>query len=208
MNARTQHDVRTPQQQRARDKVRRLVAAAQRCFNANGYAGTTMAKIARTAKVSTGTAYAYFVDKDDLLAHVLRQHADSLLTPGEEIVESLPARASLRKTLERVVAVALVSAKHERGLHRVFHERIVEDPNLQSLAIQYRERGLLLGRRLVERFGGACACKDTDAAAEIVVGLLDFCTHVGVLYPAAVSPERACAAGIDMLVEYLSAERR
>jgi AcrR family transcriptional regulator len=208
MKRRATGTTRVPQQSRAREKVDRLVAAAHTCFNTHGYAATTMAGIARKAKVSTGTAYAYFKDKDDLLARVLAAHADGVLSPAEEIVESLPARASLRRTLERMVAKALESAEKEVGLHRVFHDRVAKDPNLHSVSLQFRKRGLALGRRLVERFGGACTKRDTDAAAEVVVGLLEFCTHVGILYPASVTPERASAAGIDMLVAYFSATRR
>jgi AcrR family transcriptional regulator len=206
MKTRGLQKTRQPQQQRALVKVQRLVNAAHQCFNRHGYAATTMARIARTARVSTGTAYAYFADKDDLLQRVLTEHADSVLNPAEKIVRSLRPNATFRRTLERMMRKTLADASHDAGLHRVFHERIVKDPRLRTVAARFRERGLALGRQLVERFGGPCALKDKDAAAEVLVGLLEFCTHIGVLYPAAVTAERACAVGVDMLVVYFGTE--
>jgi AcrR family transcriptional regulator len=197
--------VRTPQQQRARAKVARILRAAEQSFSRVGYAHTTIARIARLARVSVGTVYAYFVDKDDVLKHLLTQHVEMLLQPAEALVRNLPPAATIGPTLTALVRESLRTHTAHAGLHRVFTERIMQDAKLRELAGVFRERGLQLGRTLVTRFGGARARADLEASAQVLIGLLEFCTHIGVLYPSQVTPHRACAVGCAMLCAYFAA---
>lgn len=197
--------VRAPQQQRARAKVARILRAAEQSFSNAGYAHTTIARIARLARVSVGTVYAYFLDKDDVLKHLLTQHVEELLQPAEAFVRELPRHATIAPTLAALLRTSLRTHVAHAGLHRVFTERILQDAKLQALAGAFRERGLQLGRTLVSRFGGARATADLEASAEVLIGLLDFCTHIGVLYPSTVTPRRACAVGCAMLCAYFAA---
>ncbi|MDJ0789383.1 MAG: TetR/AcrR family transcriptional regulator [Myxococcota bacterium] len=49
-----------------------ILEAARRCFGRDGYAGATVAHIAREAGVSTGLLYQFFRNKDHLLEVVLQ----------------------------------------------------------------------------------------------------------------------------------------
>jgi len=196
--------VRAPQQQRARAKVARILAAAQTAFSTHGYAHTTIARIARQARVSVGTVYAYFIDKDDVLKQLLTHHVEMLLQPAETLLAHLPRNADMAATLTTLLRDSLRTHAAHAGLHSVFTERILQDAKLRQLSGVFRERGLQLGRLLIARFGGARAKADLEAAAQVLVGLLEFCTHIGILYPSNVTPERACAVGSAMLCAYFS----
>jgi len=82
----------------------------------------------------------------------------------------------------------------------------MKDPGLHLIAHQFRERGLELGRTLVKRFGGSLARKDVEATAQVVGGLVEFSTHIGLLYPSAVDNTRACSVAINMIKAYFSRE--
>lgn len=62
----------------------RILAAALERFVADGYAGTTVAEIAKTAGVSLGTVYQYFADRSDLVAALIRRTVTGLRRQGAE----------------------------------------------------------------------------------------------------------------------------
>ncbi len=193
--------VRLPKQKRSKTKVKVILFAAKKCFAKFGYAKTTMTRIAEEAKVSTGTTYSYFADKDDVLKKILEEHVENILYPAEEIMNSLTKKSTLRATLKNLIRTAL-DFHEEVELHRVFHERIMKDPNFHAMAAGYRDRGLEICRKLVEKFGGSKAKKELEASAQVLVGLLDFCTHVNTLYPSKITQEEACKVGIEMIIAY------
>jgi len=196
--------VRVPQQARSKEKVNRIISAARILFSKNGYAKTTMSQIADKAGVSTGTAYAYFSDKSEVLRKILQDHVEEILQPAEKIMKELPKDADLQTTLTRLINCSIGAHKKETGLESLFNERIVNDEKFRALVMQYRSRGHEIGRQLVKRFGKTKVKKNKETAAQVIVGLLDFCTHIGTVYPSDISTKSACKVGIDMITSYLS----
>ena len=193
---------RAPQQDRAIRKVRKILRSAEKCYSTVGFEKTSMTHIAREAEVSTGTVYAYFADKDDVLMKLLQQHVEEVLKPAEAYMAKLKGTEKLESVLKKLIACSADIHTRHPGLHRVFLSRMMKDANLQVMALQYRDRGCAIGRELVRRFGGPRTKKDPEAAAQVVVGLLEFCTHIGLLYPSTVDYKRACRTGIDMIKSY------
>ncbi len=70
------------------DRRRRIMAAAERAFDANGYAATTMAAVAAQADVAKGSIYNYFRSKEDLFTQVCLQ----MLALGQTDVEQSAAQ--------------------------------------------------------------------------------------------------------------------
>ncbi|KHD34627.1 AcrR family transcriptional regulator [Clostridium acetobutylicum] len=60
-------EVRKPQQKRSIEKKKRILDAANALLLKSGYYDITTADIAKAAGLSTGTVYAYFKDKKDIL---------------------------------------------------------------------------------------------------------------------------------------------
>ena len=74
----------------------RILDAAQACFGRDGYAGATVARIAREAGVSNGLLYQFFRNKEQLFGVVLKQvvrdwvramvpRSDSTETPAQSL---------------------------------------------------------------------------------------------------------------------------
>lgn len=193
---------RIPTQIRSKEKVDRLIHAARDLFSQKGFAKTTMAQIAKKAGVSTGTAYAYFSDKGEVLQKVLQEHVEEILHPAEEIMANLPRNADVKSTLKKIINCFIKVQKQEFGLQNIFFERRLTDENFRKFVIQYRERGREIGRQLVTKFGSAKAKRNKEATAQVIVGLLDFCVHIGRVFPSDVTVEQACRVGIEMITSY------
>src|SRR5580704_12374428 len=72
-------------------RERRILSAARRLFDRNGYAKTSMEDVADRAGLAVGTLYNYFNSKDDLLLAIMRREADRLLRIGERLLADPPA---------------------------------------------------------------------------------------------------------------------
>ena len=193
--------VRSPQQDRSKTKVKMVLAAARKCFVKFGYAKTTMSKIAKEAGVSTGTTYSYFADKNDVLKKIFEEHVESIFQPTEKLIDSLNKKSTLRKTLEKLVETALQSHE-EVEMHRIFLEQILKDIHFKTVVDGFCMRGHEICKKLVLQFGNKNAKKDLEASVQVIVGLLDLCTHIDIYYPANVTRERACKIGIEMIIAY------
>lgn len=61
------------QRQISAEKRNAILDAALDCFLARGFAGTSLARIARSADVSTATLYRHFPTKDELFAQIIER---------------------------------------------------------------------------------------------------------------------------------------
>ncbi len=61
------------QRQLAEEKRSAILDAALDCFLERGFAGTSLARIARAADVSTATVYRHFPTKDELFAQIIER---------------------------------------------------------------------------------------------------------------------------------------
>jgi AcrR family transcriptional regulator len=78
---------RTPQQQRSRELVTRVLDTAERLLIDDGAAALTTTRIARAAGVSVGSLYQYFPDTGAILAALARRHMDAFAALVDEVVE-------------------------------------------------------------------------------------------------------------------------
>ena len=140
------------------DRERRILTAARKLFDRNGYAKTSMEDVAARAGLAVGTLYNYFRSKDDLLLAIMRREADRLVRIAEGIVADPPddpviaiaAMADLfveslradERTLWRELFAAAISSPHDLGarLLELDNQLVVQ---LSALLAKLKERGLL-----------------------------------------------------------------
>ncbi len=84
-----------------------ILAAAKKVFARKGYHATTVAEIAKTAKLSYGSIYWYFDSKDALFhelmeseGQALRRHVTEALATPSPGAPDAPFRAAVRATFE------------------------------------------------------------------------------------------------------------
>ena len=82
------------------DKRERLVSAAARVMHANGYAGTTLALVAKDAKIPLGNVYYYFRTKEDLTHAVVDLRVQEL----RALLASAQKKSSPLARLRAVIA--------------------------------------------------------------------------------------------------------
>ncbi len=143
------------------EKSSEIVAIAQRLFVERGYAGTTMAAIAREAGVASNVVHWYFATKDELFVAALDAlQSEGLAELGRRLAKAIPGEE--RKQLERVLAEL---AGRLLGLHGVIatvHERAHVSP----VVAEFHERA---HRRYAEHLGRAVACCDVPEAEQALV---------------------------------------
>jgi len=87
-------------QHEATHRRQSILAAARQVFRHKGYAGATVAEIAQTAELATGTLYLYFAGKDALYVE--------LLSEGYELLERRLRDQTAKKDDPRSVADGLI----------------------------------------------------------------------------------------------------
>jgi AcrR family transcriptional regulator len=120
-----------PRQERSRQTFDRIVDAAARIFERDGYAGTTTNDVAAEAEVSIGSLYQYFPNKDAILVVLAERHL-------EDVAERFAERAAqLRRTQPsvEVVVCALVGLAVELNdtdrLHQLLAHQAPRTEHLQ-----------------------------------------------------------------------------
>lgn len=150
------------------EKREQIAAAAAGLFAADGFAGTTTARIAEKAGVSEGTVFHHFGSKRDLFRRVVADY-------GRDFVRAMFGDApSERPSRPReAIEAAFAYVRKNSALHRVFATR---DPDLAALVslgthdpiVDALERTLAAG---VAR--GAAREMNTRIVAELCYSLVD-----------------------------------
>ncbi len=133
---------RTPVQRRSRERVQRILLAAEQVVVAGGVDALTTRAVADRARVPIGTLYQYFADRDAIIAALIDRHISAM---DERIAGALAQvpRYSVRSIVESTVA-AYREGYRERPSYVVlwFQGRVNAD-----IATFVRERDDLLARQ-------------------------------------------------------------
>ncbi|KAE8128103.1 MULTISPECIES: TetR/AcrR family transcriptional regulator [Bifidobacterium] len=127
--------IRVPVQKRSIEKKHRIVKAASTAFAQSGYFPVTIPQIAKRAGISTGTVYAYFHDKRDILLICMQQFRDERLADFTEKLHQLETTNDLRQTVRDILGI-LVDAHDQYS--RKYHD------DLMSLKYSDAEIGAFL----------------------------------------------------------------
>lgn len=142
---------RTPAIQRRLDEARaRILAAATGLVAERGYSGCSMAAVAKSADVGTGTVYRYFPNKGELFAEVFRNACT------REVAAASAAGAAVADTSHVSGIVASI---------RTFAERALMAPTLAYALLAEPVDPLVDAERLAfrESFGDSLAAATRSA---------------------------------------------
>lgn len=85
---------------RAEARRAQIRAAAEQCFRQHGFHGTSIAQISKAAGMSTGHIYHYFENKEAIIADIVAQDLDRLLTLTAELRAASDVKSAM---VERAV---------------------------------------------------------------------------------------------------------
>ncbi|WNE94365.1 TetR/AcrR family transcriptional regulator [Streptomyces luomodiensis] len=191
-----------PRQARAELTRQRILTAAAHVFAEYGYAAGTTNRIAERARVSIGSLYQYYPNKDAILVELLTRHLDA----GEAAVrrrqqEELPD--SLEEIMRGLVRTAIENHLDDPRLLRVMVEHGRQVPGLiEKMARRERERIAYI-RELLESHPEAVV-EDTEVAARLIVTTIERVVHVLIAAPDTVDPARLENELVAMVIRYLT----
>ena len=168
----------------------------ERYFLEHGYAGTTIAGIARGAGVASNVVHWYFASKDDLFARAV----DDLQVETLEAIEASFATSPVAddpKRLAQVLIDLTVRVGTAHHLIATVHERAPRSTPIAELHDRAHARYEALLRRLLERIGVH------DASADLVATAL-FSSIEGLVMHRATPSE--CARMLNFLVPRLASD--
>ncbi|AZM62572.1 MULTISPECIES: TetR/AcrR family transcriptional regulator [unclassified Streptomyces] len=195
---------RKPRQVRAELTRERILTAAAHVFAEYGYAAGTTNRIAEHARLSIGSLYQYFPNKDAILAELLVRHIDR--GPWAEAEELDLTPGSLSATVRALVRDAI---DHHRDDPQLLRIMIEEAPVSEDLIEAIDRHGRLrVGqiRDLLTRHPDVHV-RDLDVAAELVVGTIEMNTHKLMAAPEPIEVERLETELVAMLTRYLSGDQ-
>lgn len=186
-----------PIQQRARDTLDSIIAAADRLFAERGVGDTTNQMIADSAGVSIGTVYRFFPNKTALVAEYLNRYLEFLAANLPEQLPETPDLDDLDEIIADLLGRSIVTRRTFRGYGRV---RLWSDPEtgeLVSKPVRDSELALISGllssspydlpADLMHRMTVVIV----DSTWPLIEGLLEL-------------PERECALMVAEIERYLS----
>ncbi|WP_328491876.1 TetR/AcrR family transcriptional regulator [Streptomyces sp. NBC_00414] len=195
---------RKPRQVRAELTRGRILAAAAHVFAEYGYAAGTTNRIAEEARVSIGSLYQYFPNKDAILAELLVQHIGGGTTGGtadgggEDILAM-----SLQDALRTLVRATIDNHRGDPHLLRIMLEQAPRSSGLAEKLARYEKERVAQIRELLEKHPDAHV-RDVDTAAVLIVSTIEFVTHNLMSEPRPVEARRLEDELVTMLSRYLA----
>jgi AcrR family transcriptional regulator len=112
---------RAPQQQRSREKVARILAAAADLLETTPYGELGTKLIAAEAGVSVGVLYRYFADKEAIVTELIRHWFRLDMRIAEENTAG-PLPGSSRELFARLIEAYAVRFRAEPGYRRIWYQ--------------------------------------------------------------------------------------
>ena len=155
-------------------KAEQILQGAMQEFLRDGYANTSMARIAATAGVSKETLYAYFESKEKLFAAIVQYTAEQHL---QQVFTSEPLPPDPKEQL-RMLAAKSITPENLDPMRMNFYRLIVGEsgrfPDLARFYVEHFEKpGLEVSANLLQATP-QLRSSDPQAVAWIISGTLSY----------------------------------
>jgi AcrR family transcriptional regulator len=194
-----------PRQVRAELTRQRILTAAAHVFAEHGYAAGTTNRIAERARISIGSLYQYYPNKDAILVELLTRHLDAGIAAF-----TLRRREELPESLEEIVRVfvrtAIENHLDDPQLLRVMIEQAPRSSELLE-RISRQEQALVGYLRDLLDHHPVVRVDDKDTAARLVVSTVELTVHRLIAAPDPIDASRLENELVAMVTGYLAAGR-
>ncbi|WHT17767.1 TetR/AcrR family transcriptional regulator [Crossiella sp. CA-258035] len=197
------HPRKQPRQARAEMTRQRILTAAAQVFAEHGYAAGTTNRIAERARISIGSLYQYYPNKDAILLELVSRHLDAGIT-ATRLSKQAELPESIEEILRLFVRTAIENHREDPQLLRVMFEQAPRSPELLA-KIERQERDLVaFARDLLDRHPEVTVA-DTGTAARLVVSTVELVVHQQIGAPSPIDLDRLERELVAMLTRYLTA---
>lgn len=196
--------VRKPKQLRSINTKEKIREGAFTLFCQKGYYNTTTNEIARQAKVSIGSLYSYYKDKDTILLEILGLYNQQFVTAKEEVLAQAEIFKEDKKVWLRLLLDAFIKA-HEASKEFIKELNVLYYVNPQVGAILDKQREetrhaiqdyIFLHREDIQ-------VEDIEAAAALVFDFSSSIVDRVVFGQSNIDNERIIKSGIDAIYKFL-----
>jgi AcrR family transcriptional regulator len=191
-----------PKQVRGELTRQRILTAAAQVFAEHGYATGTTNRIAERARVSIGSLYQYYPNKDAILVELVSRH----LLGGEEALrrhQEAELPATIGEALRGLVHVAVANHLDDPQLLRVMVEESPRSPDLMRQVAEHERDRIAYARDLLEYYPEV-QVSNVDMAARIVVTTVELVVHTVIAGPEPVDVRVFEDEMVAMLTRYLA----
>ncbi|WP_431919248.1 TetR/AcrR family transcriptional regulator [Micromonospora wenchangensis] len=195
---------REPRQVRAELTRERILAAAAHIFSEYGYAAGTTNRIAERARISIGSLYQYFPNKDAILAALLVRHVDRGTWTRADELDLSPG--TLAATVRALVRDAIDNHSEDPQLLRIMIEEAPLSQELLDTIDRHGKQRVAQIRDLLALHPDV-RVTDLDTAAELIVFTVEINTHKLMADPRPVPVERFERELANMVTRYLRGDR-
>ncbi|MFF8036058.1 MULTISPECIES: TetR/AcrR family transcriptional regulator [unclassified Streptomyces] len=195
---------RKPSQVRAELTRERILTAAAHVFAEHGYAAGTTNRIAERARISIGSLYQYFPNKDAILVELLVRHLDrGTWTQADQLELSA---GSLETTVRALVGDAIDNHRDDPQLLRIMIEEAPRSQELLDTIDRHRRNRVGQVRDILARHPDV-RVRDLDTAAELIMFTVEINTHRLMAHPRIVPVEVLENELVDMVTRYLRGDQ-
>ncbi|WP_086664405.1 TetR/AcrR family transcriptional regulator [Lentzea kentuckyensis] len=191
---------RKPRQVRAELTRDRILTAAAHVFSEHGYAAGTTNRIAEQARVSIGSLYQYFPNKDAILAELLVRHIDRGRWEQADHLDLSPG--SLETVVRALVRDAVDAHRDDPELLRIMIEQGPFSDEVRETMARHGAQRIAQVRDLFARHPDV-RVRDLDTAAELIVFTVELNTHRLAASPQTIPVETFENELVDMVTRYL-----
>ncbi|WP_328438245.1 TetR/AcrR family transcriptional regulator [Streptomyces sp. NBC_00444] len=195
---------RKPRQVRAELTRERILTAAAHVFGEFGYAAGTTNRIAERARISIGSLYQYFPNKDAILAELMVRHLDrGTWTEAEQLDLSA---GSLGATVRALVRDAIDNHRDDPQLLRIMLEEAPLSQEVLDTIDRHGKKRVGQVRDILARHPDV-RVRDLDTAAELIVFTVETNTHKLMADPRSIPVETLENELVDMVTRYLRGDQ-
>ncbi|WP_285640387.1 TetR/AcrR family transcriptional regulator [Lentzea sp. NBRC 102530] len=198
-NSRDVSPRRKPSQVRAELTRDRILTAAAHVFSEHGYAAGTTNRIAERARVSIGSLYQYFPNKDAILAELMIRHIDRGTWTQADDLDFSPG--GLESVVRALVRDAIDNHRDDPRLLRIMIEEGQLSDDLRATITRHGAQRVAQVREVFARHPDV-RVRDLDTAVDLVVFTVELNTHR--LAALRRDVETVETELVDMVTRYLS----
>ncbi|MFE2374213.1 TetR/AcrR family transcriptional regulator [Streptomyces sp. NPDC059398] len=191
-----------PLQARSELTRQRILTAAAHVFAEHGYAAGTTNRIAEQARISIGSLYQYYPNKDAILAELLNRHLDAGVAATQRLEEERPG--SLEEVIRGFVRVSIENHQDDPQLLRVMAEQGPRSPELLERVSRSHRARVAYTEELLGRYPEV-RVDNMRVAARLVVSTVELIVHQLIAAPDSIGVPEFENELVAMLTRYLTA---
>jgi len=158
--------------QPSNSKQHKILQGAMQVFFQDGYAGTSMDRVAIEAGVSKQTIYSYFRDKESLFKALIEQ---IMIARFHTLFASEELQGEPEQLLRQLAEIYLLKVGEDREYLSLLQVIIAESSRFPEMAKLYYQTVIQRGRQLLSEYFDShpeLGIKDSEATAHIFFGSL------------------------------------